>query len=96
MANLVGQKGYRKVENYMRKVVLADYWIRTNPSTTPEEIEQLNLKQERRREENAAFHIVERVIAHRDLDTGRQYMVKCVHLPSFLTFHFADGFQGND
>jgi len=80
----------------MRKVVLADYWIRTNPSTTPEEIEQLDLKQERRREENAAFHIVERVIAHRDLDTGRQYMVKCAHSPFLLTAPFANFLKGND
>lgn len=61
----------------MRKVVEADYWIRTNPTTTREDIESMDLDRERDRDALAEHVIVERVISHRDNSPNREYMVKC-------------------
>ncbi|KAI5800115.1 SNF2 family N-terminal domain-containing protein [Geopyxis carbonaria] len=75
--SLQGYKGIRKLDNYMRKVVEADYWVRTNPTTTREDIESMDLDRERDRDALAEHVIVERVIAHRDENPYREYMVKC-------------------
>jgi hypothetical protein len=96
----VGQKGYRKLENYIRKIVETDYWVRVAPTTTREEIEAMDLDRERDRDALAEYVIVERVIAHRDeLLRGRQYMVKCAYSPMFVFPLSADdltSFQGRD
>jgi chromodomain-helicase-DNA-binding protein 1 len=75
--SLAGYKGWRKLENYVRKVVEQEYYARTDPNTTLEEIEALNLDRERDRDALAEFVIVERVIAHSDDNGMREYMVKC-------------------
>lgn len=79
--SLVGYKGLRKLDNYMRKVVESDYWTRMNPSTTREDIEAMDLDKERDRDALEDYVVVERVIAHRDDDSGRHYMVKWKRLP---------------
>jgi chromodomain-helicase-DNA-binding protein 1 len=84
MDNLAGQKGYRKLENYIRKVVETDYWVRVASTTTREEIEAMDLDRERDRDALAEYVIVERVIAHRDEELGRRYMVKCAYSLTFV------------
>lgn len=67
----------RKLDNYFKKAIDNDYWNRVSPSTTREDIEAMDLDRERDRDAIAEYVIAERVIAHRDEDAGRQYMVKC-------------------
>ncbi|KAG0639820.1 chromodomain-helicase DNA-binding protein [Tuber brumale] len=74
---LAGCKGIRKLDNYMKKVVLEDYYARTNPYITREEVENMTLERERLRESLAEFVHVERVIGDQVNEEGnREYMIK--------------------
>ncbi|KAH8148692.1 uncharacterized protein LAJ45_07403 [Morchella importuna] len=74
--NLVDYKGIRKLDNYMRKVVEQDYYMRISSNTTREEIEAMDLDRERERDAIAEYVIVERVIGHQNHGEGLQYMIK--------------------
>jgi chromodomain-helicase-DNA-binding protein 1 len=76
--NLVDYKGIRKLDNYMRKVVEQDYYMRISSNTTREEIEAMDLDRERERDAIAEYVIVERVIGHQNHGEGLQYMIKCL------------------
>ncbi|KAL7274806.1 ATP-dependent DNA helicase Hrp3 [Rhizina undulata] len=79
---LVGYKGIRKLDNYMRKVVEADYLNRTSSNTTREDIEAMDLDRERERDSLAEYVIPERVIGYQEQEElGKQYMVKWKRLP---------------
>jgi chromodomain-helicase-DNA-binding protein 1 len=71
-------KGYRKIENFIRQVVIEDREIRNDPEISPEEIEQkeINMEMERRAFED--YKTIERIISIRDNDnTGkREYLCK--------------------
>jgi chromodomain-helicase-DNA-binding protein 1 len=47
-APLVGRKGFRKLENFLKKVKV-DFARRMDPSTTPEDIAQMDIEQVNRR-----------------------------------------------
>jgi chromodomain-helicase-DNA-binding protein 1 len=74
---LVGHKGFRKLENFLRNKVKADYVRRMASTTTREDIEQMEIDRERLRHEIDEYRIVERVIAHRDGGDVREYLIKC-------------------
>jgi chromodomain-helicase-DNA-binding protein 1 len=74
--SLAGRKGFRKLENYLRRVK-ADFARRRDPSTTEEDIEQMEIDLERRRSELEDYRVVERVVAHKDEDDTRLYLLKC-------------------
>jgi len=62
----------------MKKVVIEDYYARTNPHITREEVENMALERERLRESLAEFVHVERVIGDQVSEEGNQeYMIKC-------------------
>ncbi|RPA95303.1 hypothetical protein L873DRAFT_1931788 [Choiromyces venosus 120613-1] len=74
---LAGCKGIRKLDNYMKKVVMEDYYARTNPSITREDLENMALERERLRDSLAEFVHVERVIGDQVNEEGNQeYMIK--------------------
>jgi chromodomain-helicase-DNA-binding protein 1 len=64
-APLVGRKGFRKLENFLKKVK-ADFARRMDPSTTSEDIAQME-----------EHRVVERVVAHKEEDDTRSYLLKC-------------------
>lgn len=75
---LAGQKGFRKLENYIKRVVETEYRMRVSKSTTREELEALDLDRERDRDALDEYAKPERVISHQDNKLGREYMVKCM------------------
>ncbi|KAI8906817.1 SNF2 family N-terminal domain-containing protein [Gorgonomyces haynaldii] len=62
-------KGFRKVENFRRKADEEDR-IKSDPSYSPDEIEQLVIKQELERSLLEEYKIIERVISTREVDQG--------------------------
>ncbi|KAA8908461.1 P-loop containing nucleoside triphosphate hydrolase protein [Sphaerosporella brunnea] len=74
--SLAGYKGFRKLENFLRNKVKADHARRLASSTTPEDIEQMELDLERLRGELEEYRIVERIVAHKDEGDVRYYFVK--------------------
>ncbi|KAJ1969607.1 ATP-dependent DNA helicase Hrp3 [Dispira parvispora] len=58
-------RGAKKFSNYVKNVVEADYYFRTDPATTPEDIEQRNIQQELERESLAQHVVLERIVACR-------------------------------
>lgn len=57
-----GTKGIKRVENYYKQFIILDQEIRTDPYTTREDIEVMDLEHERRIEEFEEFKIPERII----------------------------------
>ncbi|KAJ1657301.1 ATP-dependent DNA helicase Hrp3 [Dispira simplex] len=58
-------RGAKKLSNYVKNVVEADYYFRMDPATTPEDIEQRNIQQELERDSLAQHVVLERIIACR-------------------------------
>ncbi|KAG7191531.1 uncharacterized protein KQ657_003035 [Scheffersomyces spartinae] len=55
-------KGFRKVENYIKQFIIADQEIRTDPLTTKEDIEAMDIEKERKRDEQEEYTQVERIV----------------------------------
>ncbi|KAJ2217760.1 ATP-dependent DNA helicase Hrp3 [Coemansia sp. RSA 487] len=66
-AFLKSYKGYKKVENYFKHTVLADYALRHDPSITREDIEQLDINREMERDTLRDYTKIERIVATRPL-----------------------------
>lgn len=69
-------KGFRKVDNYIKTHVYEELDIRRHPDTTQEDIEQLNINTERRRDDIQAWRTVDRVIAMKGNPPDCEYFVK--------------------
>ncbi|PNY24508.1 Chromo domain-containing protein 1 [Tolypocladium capitatum] len=69
-------RGFRKVENYFRKLVEQELDIRFGDDVPPETKEQFFLDRERDEEAFEDFTKVERVVAVRDGDEETEYFVK--------------------
>jgi chromodomain-helicase-DNA-binding protein 1 len=69
-------RGYRRLENYWRKVVLQDIYYATDPDVQPEEKEKWMLDRERDSDALQDYTKVERVIGVREGDEGTEYFVK--------------------
>ncbi|KAJ2742247.1 ATP-dependent DNA helicase Hrp3 [Coemansia sp. BCRC 34301] len=66
-AFLKDYKGYKKVENYFKSTVLADYAIRNDPEASREDIEQLDINREMERDTLRDYSKIERIVATRPL-----------------------------
>jgi SNF2 family DNA or RNA helicase len=93
---LVALKGYKKLENFIKKKKELEYRKKT---ANPEEIEQMNVYEEMERQMLAKWVHVDRVIAHKEItnpDTSNtnskyEYLVKWKYLPySECTWEFAE------
>ncbi|KAJ1996351.1 ATP-dependent DNA helicase Hrp3 [Coemansia umbellata] len=71
-AFLKDYKGYKKVENYFKNTVLADYALRHDPDATREDIEQLDINREMERDTLRDYTKIERIVATRPLTTARR------------------------
>lgn len=74
---LKGVKGFRKLENYYRRVVEYDFIARNSGSTSREEIEVMDIDRERRAAALEDYVVVDRVISHQEVDGEKQYLIKC-------------------
>ena len=81
---LAGAKGFRKLDNYMRKV-RDDAEVRRRPGITREDLEILDFEREQVREQAAAKKMVERIVASREAEEGgEEYLVKCKNAFRYL------------
>ncbi|PHH73771.1 hypothetical protein CDD82_5272 [Ophiocordyceps australis] len=69
-------RGYRKVENYYRKIIENELDISFGDDIPPEKKEQFFLDREREEEAHADFTKVERIVAVRDGQEETEYFVK--------------------
>ena len=74
---LVGRRGYRRLENYFRKIILEEWHMIHDGGIALEEREKWNLDRERDLEALNSYVQVERVIGFRKEDGNSQYYVKC-------------------
>ncbi|KYK58217.1 chromo domain-containing protein 1 [Drechmeria coniospora] len=74
--SLRSMRGFRKVENYFRKVVEYELDIRFGEDVAPEAKEQFFLDRERNENAYADYTQVERVVAVRNGDLDDEYFVK--------------------
>lgn len=76
---LKGFKGFRRVENYIKQYVLMDREIRSDPLTTKEDIEAMDIERERRRDEQEEYTQVERIVdsARIEVDGQSQLQYLC-------------------
>lgn len=68
-------KGHRRVDNYVKQNIVMDHAIRTDPATTREDLETMNLDRERVLDEQEEYTKVERIVALRR-DPDLQYLCK--------------------
>ncbi|KAK7531920.1 P-loop containing nucleoside triphosphate hydrolase protein [Phyllosticta citricarpa] len=80
-ASLSGFKGFRKVENYWRKIVLEEIMIMGDPDVPSEEKEKWNLDREKVEDLYESSRHVERVIGAQDGEEETEYLVKWRALP---------------
>lgn len=73
---LTGYKGAKRLENYIKQYVILDNEIRRDLSTTPEDIEAMDIEKERRREALEEYKSVDRIVASRNGSSGMVYFVK--------------------
>ena len=73
---LSSYRGFRKLENYFRKVVQDEISMAANPSIPPEEREKWNLDRERDADALVDYQKVEKVIGSRDGQIEKEYYVK--------------------
>lgn len=71
-----GCRGFRRLENYYRKIVLDDIYISRNSDVPPEEREKWMLDRERESDALLDFTKVERVIGTQEGDEETEYFVK--------------------
>lgn len=62
VATLKSFKGFRKVENYIKQFIVIDQEIRSDPLTTKEDLEAMDIERERKRDEIEEFTQVERIV----------------------------------
>ncbi|KAF2002774.1 hypothetical protein P154DRAFT_544173 [Amniculicola lignicola CBS 123094] len=69
-------KGFRKLDNYFKQIVLLDMHYQARKNIEPEEYEQHVIAREAKRDSQLDFHQVERVIGTRDGEEETEYYVK--------------------
>ncbi|EEP78579.1 CHD1 protein [Uncinocarpus reesii 1704] len=74
--SLVGCRSTRRLDNYVRKVLVQEVSFINNLDLAPEEKEKWNLDRERDIEAIEDFKLVERVIGSRKVDNTTEYYVK--------------------
>ncbi|RFU35961.1 hypothetical protein B7463_g297, partial [Scytalidium lignicola] len=74
--SLTGMRGFRRLENYYRKIVLEDIYMSRSNDVPPEEKEKWMLDRERDSDALNDYVKVERVIGTRDGDEETEYFVK--------------------
>lgn len=78
----IGQvRGIKKIDNYIKQFIILDKQIREDPYTTAEDMEVMDLEQERRLDEFEEYKIPERIIdsdrvSMEDGSSQLQYLVK--------------------
>ncbi|KAG9235626.1 P-loop containing nucleoside triphosphate hydrolase protein [Amylocarpus encephaloides] len=75
-ASLTGVRGFRRIENYYKKVVLDHIYMSRGEDIPPEEKEKWMLDRERASDALLDYTKVERVIGTRNGDEGTEYYVK--------------------
>jgi chromodomain-helicase-DNA-binding protein 1 len=80
-SSLIGAKGIKKVDNYIKQFIILDYEIRHDHMTTREDIEAMDIERERRLDEIEEYKKVERIVdsERSDNDDGEEvlkYFVK--------------------
>jgi chromodomain-helicase-DNA-binding protein 1 len=97
--SLTGVRGFRRLENYYRKIVLEDTYMMQAKDIPPEEKEKWMLDRERDADALLDYTKVERVIATQQGDDGMEYFVKwkglyyesCTWEPASLIKEIAQG-----
>lgn len=74
--SLTGMRGFRRLENYYRKIVMEDMYMAQADDIPPEEKEKWMLDRERDSDALLDYTKVERVIGTRDGEEGTEYFVK--------------------
>lgn len=80
--SLSGYRGFRRLENYFRKIVQEEQRILEDPTVAPEEKEKWILDREKEADAQNDYVHVERVIGRRDGEEETEYLVKCESLLS--------------
>ncbi|KAK5168324.1 ATP-dependent DNA helicase Hrp3 [Saxophila tyrrhenica] len=75
-ASLTSYKGFRRLENYYRKIVKVDLQVMHDPDVPPEDKEKWNLDREAYLDSLTDYMKVERVIGARDGEEDTEYYVK--------------------
>nr|POE47512.1 chromodomain helicase hrp3 [Quercus suber] len=75
-STLTNYKGFRRLENYFRKVVKEELILMQNPDTAPEDREKFNLDKEAQVDALNDYMKVERIIGAREGDDDTEYFVK--------------------
>jgi chromodomain-helicase-DNA-binding protein 1 len=75
-SELSSYRGFRRLENYFRKVVKVELSLLQDPDVPPEDRERWNLDREAYLDSLNDYKQVERVIGARDGPTGTEYYVK--------------------
>ncbi|KAI1004372.1 Chromo domain-containing protein 1 [Podosphaera aphanis] len=75
-SSLTGMRGYRRLENYYRKVVLEDIYMSRGSDIPPEEREKWMLDRERDSDALLDYVKVDRVIGSRHGESETEYFVK--------------------
>ncbi|CAD0107356.1 unnamed protein product [Aureobasidium uvarum] len=78
---LTSVRGFRRLENYYRKVVEAEHFLAQDPDVAPEEREKYTLDRETYLDALDDYMKVERVIGEQVGNDGREYYVKWKSLP---------------
>ncbi|KAF1956241.1 hypothetical protein CC80DRAFT_71737 [Byssothecium circinans] len=69
-------KGFRKLDNYFKTVIIPAMYIHSRKQEEPEEYEQHMVARESERENLKDFNVVERVIDAQEGEDGTEYFVK--------------------
>lgn len=74
--SLTGYRGFRRLENYYRKIILEDLYMAQNADVPPEEKEKWMLDRERDADALQDYTKVERVIGVQDGEEETEYFIK--------------------
>ncbi|KAI1960972.1 ATP-dependent DNA helicase Hrp3 [Ophidiomyces ophidiicola] len=74
--SLTGCRSLRRLDNYVRKILMQELYFLKDPDLIPEEKEKWNLDRERDVEAIEDFKQVERIIGSREIDGQTEYYVK--------------------
>ena len=74
--SVAGFRGFRRLENYFRKIVDVELAMRYGDEYSPEQLEQWLLDREREEEAHEDYTKVERVVAKRNGEEGVEYFIK--------------------
>ncbi|GAA5981210.1 hypothetical protein JCM5350_006062 [Sporobolomyces pararoseus] len=64
-------KGFKRVENYIKKVFWPQHFALNDPSLSREDLEAVHLERERKADELEAYKVVERVISQREAPANK-------------------------